>query len=148
MALGGRGAVPWALEYHHVVVKRCQRWVLDGHHVVVKRCQRWVLDGHHVVVKTRTRLVFDDRNGVAKTFDARAGDTMFTKTGVTATRRTTGRGSPEHGAHPGRFSPRHDAHPDALHHNVVAPQSPGFGPHAARCGGRTLGMRAAQDNAP
>ncbi len=27
----------------------------------------------------------------------------------------------------------------ALHHNVVAPQSPGFGPHAARCGAEPWG---------
>ena len=32
----GRGAGPWALECHHVVVMRCTRTVSDGHHVVVK----------------------------------------------------------------------------------------------------------------
>ena len=32
----GRGAAPWALECHHVVVKRCTRTVLDCRHGVVK----------------------------------------------------------------------------------------------------------------
>ena len=40
---------------------------------------------------------------------------------------------------PGRFSWRHGVHPEGLHHNVVAPQSPGFGPPAARRGAEPWG---------
>ncbi len=40
----GRGSVPWALECHHVVVKRSVPWALECHHVVVKRSVPWALE--------------------------------------------------------------------------------------------------------
>ena len=36
----GRGAAPWALECHHVVVKRCTRPVVGGHQVAAMKRQR------------------------------------------------------------------------------------------------------------
>ena len=125
-ALGGRGAVPWALECHHVVVKTRTRWFAGG---VVKAPSRGA---------TRHARGFDDRTchkNVRPRSTRRhngpgfAGDTASVQPRAVfiATRRAPGCSSPQRGGTP---KPRVRC------------------PHAARCGGRTLGMRAARKMHP